>query len=376
MTATALIERRHVPGVQDVRDPAVVAALESAWNRLVEDADDQVFYRHEFVATWLAHFAPEAQRRVILGRDAREGLTAVLPLVAERTTLAGIPVRMLTSASNVHSCRFDLVARDPVRDATAILDHLLRTRDWDVLRLVDVPERGAAWQLAAAARARGLTVATWESVDSPYVPLPASADDLAERLDARFRANLRRRRRRLAEKGRVDVEHVTGGRALDERLAEGFALEQSGWKGRRGTAIAQDAAVRGFYTALAHAAAARGHLSLYFLRIDGRAIAFHYALEYGGRYLLLKPAYDEAFREVSPGQLLTWDVLRACIDRRLDEFDFLGPDMPWKRDWARVVRRHRWLYVFRPTIAGRLAHATKFRWLPAARQLVQRLRRA
>ena len=360
--------------MEAVPDLAGFAGLESAWNRLVQDADDQVFYRHEFVRTWLEQFAPDARLRVLLGRDDRHALTAILPLVAGRTTLAGVPIRLLTSASNVHSCRFDLIARDPVRDAAALVDHLLDASDWDVLRLVDVPPDGAAWQLAAAAHERGLPVATWESMNSPYVRLPATADALGQRLDAKFRANLQRRRRRLAEKGRVEVEHVTGGADLVARLDEGFQLEQSGWKGRRGTAIAQDAAVRGFYTALARTAAARGQLSLYFLRLDGRAIAFHYALEHGGKYLLLKPAYDEAFREVSPGQLLVWDVLRACIDRGLHEFDFLGPDMPWKRDWATDARRHTWLYVFRSTLAGRIARAAKFSWVPTARRVVQRLR--
>jgi CelD/BcsL family acetyltransferase involved in cellulose biosynthesis len=171
----------------------------------------------------------------------------------------------------------------------------------------------------------------------------------------------------------VELERVARGEGLEARLEEGFELERRGWKGRRGTAIAQDRVVRGFYTALARTAAERGQLALHFLRLDGRAIAFHYALEHGGRYLLLKPAYDEGLRELSPGQLLTWEVFRSCIARGLTEFDFLGPDMPWKRDWASVTRRHTWLWIFRPTVAGRLAWAAKFRWVPAVEKVVRRL---
>ncbi|MBI1735595.1 MAG: GNAT family N-acetyltransferase [Candidatus Rokubacteria bacterium] len=375
MTPTALVERPPASMVFEVRDRAALAALAPAWSGLAHDAAGQVFYRHEFISTWVESFAPRGRVRVVAERDGAERLTAVLPLVAERVTLCGVPVRQLTSASNVHSCRFDLLARHPAASGGALLDHLVERGGWDVLRILDVPEDGAAWHLLHAARARGLRVGTWASVNSPFITLPATVDALGQRLDAKFRANLQRRRRRLAEKGRVAVEHVTGGPALDARLGEAFALERSGWKGRRGTAIAQDAAVQRFYRDLARVAADGGYLSLYFMRLDGRPIACHYALEYGGKYLLLKPAYDETFRECSPGQLLTWDVVRDCVARGLDEFDFLGPDMPWKRDWTSTARRHTWLYVFGPTLAGRVAWAAKFRWLPAVRPMVDALRR-
>jgi CelD/BcsL family acetyltransferase involved in cellulose biosynthesis len=119
-------------------------------------------------------------------------------------------------------------------------------------------------------------------------------------------------------------------------------------------------------------AAVAGRLSLYFLRLDGRAVAFHYGLTHGGRYLLLKPGYDEALKECSPGQLLMDEVLKDCISRGLPEFDFLGPDMVWKRDWTDRARVHTWLYVFRDSRLGRGLRDAKFKWVPAAKEAVAR----
>ncbi|MFY0523453.1 GNAT family N-acetyltransferase [Archangium gephyra] len=194
-------------------------------------------------------------------------------------------------------------------------------------------------------------------------------------LQSKFKANCRRRRRKLEEKGRVTVERVEGGLDLEAKLEEGFALEASGWKGRRGTAMAQDARTRGFYSELARSAGYAGRLALYYMRLDGRAVAFQYALEYGGRYFLLKPGYDETLGDCSPGQLLMEDVLRDCMSRGLREFDFLGPDMVWKRDWTDKVRRHTWLYVFNDTALGRAMCAAKFRWAPVAREVVAKWKR-
>lgn len=357
--------------VAEVNDRAAFMALEPEWNALVEATGDQLFYRHEFIRIWLDNFAPRARPRILVARDAGR-LCAALPLVEERAFLYGVPVRQVVAAANPHSCRFDLIAKDGAAAGRAFFEHLAKDPAWDVLRLIDVPEGGNGWHLYAAAEAAGYPVGTWESLQSPYVPLPGKVEELQAKLDSKFKANVRRRRRKLEEKGKVTVERVDGGPDLEAKLEEGYALEQSGWKGQRGTAIAQDKATRGFYSELARSAAYAGRLSLYFLRLDGRAVAFQYGLTHAGRYLLLKPGYDETLKECSPGQLLMDEVLRDCIARGLTEFDFLGPDMVWKRDWTDRVRVHTWLFVFRNSQLGRALCAAKFKWIPAAREAVAR----
>jgi CelD/BcsL family acetyltransferase involved in cellulose biosynthesis len=363
------------PGVVEVTGRTAFMALEPEWNALVESTADEPFYRHEFFRVWVDNFAPESRLRVLTLRDTEGRLTAALPLMAGRASLYGVPVRQLSATANPHSCRFDVVAREPGAAAAAFLEHLRTDRDWDVLLLTDVPEGGAGWSLYEAARAAGLPVGTWESLQSPYIPLPGAWEAYQRTLPSKFKANCRRRRRKLEERGRVTVERVEGGPDLEAKLEEGFALEASGWKGRRGTAMAQDARTRGFYSELARTAGYAGRLALYYLRVDGRAVAFQYALEYGGRYFLLKPGYDESLGDCSPGQLLMEDVLRDCMARGLREFDFLGPDMVWKRDWTDKVRRHTWLYIFNDTAFGRALCAAKFRWAPVAREVVARWKR-
>ncbi|MBX5483738.1 MAG: GNAT family N-acetyltransferase [Myxococcaceae bacterium] len=358
------------PRVVEVEGRAAFVALEAEWNALVRETDDQIFYRHEFIRVWVDNFAPTARLRVLTLRAQDGTLQAVLPLIERRTRMYGVPLRELCAAANLHSCRFDLIARDPKRAAEAFFDHLVQDRSWDLIRLTDVPEGGKAFALLAHAAACGHPTGVWQSLQSPYIPLPDTPAALMDRLDSKFKANLRRRRKRLEEKGRVTFERVEGGAQLAAFLEEGLRLEQSGWKGRGGTAIAQDEATRGFYSELARNAEHLGVLALWFMRLDGRAVGFHYALQYAGRYLLLKPAYDEAIRECSPGQLLMEEVVKDCIGRGLPEFDFLGPDMPWKRDWTDHVRPHFWLYVFRRSPKGRALREAKFRWIPAIKERV------
>jgi CelD/BcsL family acetyltransferase involved in cellulose biosynthesis len=206
--------------------------------------------------------------------------------------------------------------------------------------------------------------------------LPAQYEQVEARVDAKFRQNLRRRRRRLAEHGKVTYVQVAGKDAneLDCALADFFVIEASGWKGRGGTAIAQRPELVGFYTQIARDASKRGALTLGFLEVNNHRVAAHLSLVHAGRHYLLKLGYDESFHEYSPGQQLTSEMIRDSCRRGLVEFDFLGPCMDWKLDWEPALRDHTWLTIFRPTRAGRLVHEARYTAWPVARAVAGRLR--
>jgi CelD/BcsL family acetyltransferase involved in cellulose biosynthesis len=377
MTATTLLSaittsraRLSSPArdVQDVADRATLVAMESEWNSLVSATSPEPFYRHEYIRSFLDNFLPNAPLKILTTRDTGGRLSAILPLVAERGPICGIKVRQLASPTNVHSLRFDLIADNGEEAAEAFWRYLAADRSWDVVRLTDVPEGGEAWQLHRAAQEAGFPVGAWESQRSPYIVLPSSYRDLMQGLRTKFKANLRRRRKRLGEKGAVTVERLAGASLLPCHLEECFALERSGWKGRGGSAVSQSPAAHGFHSDLLRRDTFRNQLSLFLLKLDGQPIAFHYGLTCRGVYSLVMTSYDESFKDLSPGHLLTEEVLKDCIARGLREFDFLGCDLPWKLDWTATVRSHHWLFIFRDSPFGRALCEVKFGWFKAARR--------
>lgn len=345
---------------------AAIAEIEGGWRRLCGAATpDEPFLRPEWIRNHIESFELGARLRLV---EARRGdrLVAVLPLVEERASWRGVPYRRLRSASGVHSCRFDLLAAPGEEEpaARAIFEHLESIPGWDVLELRDVPVGGRAEKLMACAATAGFAIGTWESMRTPYIVLPGEGglEALQKGLRAKFRSNLRRRRRKLGEGAQLRL--VRSERA-DPRLLEAFyRLEAAGWKGRRGTAIAADPRTRSFYDRLASLAEAEGMLALYALERDGRPVAMHFGLVMGARYYLPKPAYDETFSTCSPGQLLMEEVLGDLMDRGVEVFDFLGPHMDWKMDWTDRVLPHRWCFAHRPTLRGKALYLARRRIAP------------
>ncbi len=355
-------------------------ALEKEWNAaLAKGPRDEPMLRHEWARAFLENFAASASLRTFVVRSGKE-LHAAMPLVESNDRSADtcfVPMTTWATPTNDHSQRGGiLLGRRGLEALPLLWQKLVETPGWGRLRLRDLPQGAAEWKLRELAGEAGFPEGLWTSLRSPYLPLPGGFEAVLARLDSKFRANLRRRRRRLAEQGEVKYLVLDGKNAaqLDEGLADFFTIEASGWKGKGGTAIAQRPELVGFYTQLARDAAKRGALSLGFLELAGKRIAAHLSLVHAGRHFLLKLGYDEAFAEFSPGQQLVHDAIDESCKRGLIEFDFLGPFMEWKADWETGFRSHAWLTIFRPTQQGRLVAGARFTVWPIARKLLGRAR--
>ena len=342
----------------------IIDELAGEWRELCERAQaGQPFYRPEWTKAYLHAFAPRAKLLVITARVAGS-LRAVLPLVEEHGFFLGMPVVRLRGAANAHSCRFDMV-QGAGAGAGAVLSAVWRFLEempgWDLIELPNVPAAGAIEALAELARANGFPVGRHGSMCCPYIPLAGltDRDSLLLRTSANFRSNVRRKSRQLKARGELAPRLVTD--ASPEALQSFYDLERSGWKGKKGTAIDCHERTRRFYDEIAINAERFGYLSLWFLDFNGRPIAAQFGVTYAGRYFMPKLAFDEEFRQYGPGHLLIYEILRACVERGISEYDFTGPWAEYKAKWTSAGRPHSTFWIFRRSAWGRTLYTMKFK---------------
>ena len=338
----------------------LVEAIAEEWRQLCSDGPcNEPFFRPEWIAAAIRAFA--GQQRVLL-ITVRNGsrLRGVLPLLETKkgrtSRVTGIRLRsasLIPRFEFVHDVGPDLA--DVVR---AAWQHLRNLSGWDAIELVNVPEGGAAERLLALAQEDGFPTCQHEYAMSPYI-------DLAEQrpgqdfsrfgVSSRFRYHLRQGWREMSRRGTLRLRRTE--KADPETLQHFYRLEQSGWKGKKGTAIACRPDLHHFYDAVVHSAEQFGYLSMYFLELNDAIIAAHLAFTYGGRYYPVKVAYDESFSEYGPGHLIIGRILEDCVQRRLSRFDCLGESTNAKAKWTSHVRRHTSCCIFRNTAAGHILRA-------------------
>src|SRR5262245_61144106 len=131
MSTQAMKVHTASPEVVCVSDLKNFVSLEREWNTLVTAHNNHLFLRHEFLRVWFESFAPNADIQVLTARSADDRLVAALPLMSERGAIRGIPLRQKVALANRHSCRFDMIAENPIEAGKAFFSYLAARRDWD-----------------------------------------------------------------------------------------------------------------------------------------------------------------------------------------------------------------------------------------------------
>jgi len=314
--------RRPSPGIEIVDADAPERDL-GAWDDLTARAVEPHphYSRHAVAAHRAAGLASKNLAFVTVRHGGR--LAALLPFTLDLDIVGfGTPVARPFASPFVTSTA-PLVADGP--DFARTLDTLVGAlseasggRPWR-WPLLSTERRTGAWMIAAM-RAAGWQVALVEAFERPVLDRRADHDAyLAEHPSKGRLKDLRRRRRRLGERGVLSLDTATGGAPLRAALDAFLRLEAAGWKGGAGTALSSRPATEAFARTLFTEGGGPVGVRADSLCLDGRPLAVSLALLAGGTATLLKTAYDEAERAHAPGLVLEAEIVRALHETRFAE---------------------------------------------------------
>lgn len=319
---------------------ANLPGVRRAWDDLADRLGAPPHLRAGWFDAWHGAFGGGQLRVLCLTRSGK--LTGVLPLLSRR----GVN----RSPTNWHTPEFALLC-ETREGEEALVAGALRASAL-LMDLAFVDEATVSLVSAVAARL-GQRVSTRVIEASPYICLEEPVEAYVGRLPRGVRSELRRRRARLAEQGRVTLEVYE--RADEPLFSDFLAVEGSGWKTRRGTAVATDLPAAAFYRRLADWASDEGWLRLALLRVGDKVIAADLALESADAHYLLKTGYDEAYHSYGPGKLMRFEMVSRTFARPgMSSYEFLGAADAWKVEWTDRVRTRMRVQVFGRSAGGRV----------------------
>lgn len=210
----------------------------------------------------------------------------------------------------------------------------------------DGPLHDALVQVLAGTRRPAATVMREERA---VLASTLSPDDYLEQsLTGKKRKELRRQHRRLGEEGVLSVERADDSAhdpaGIDGWIDEFLALEQRGWKGQAGSALASDPRTSDIFRAALTGAAAHGRLDRLAIRLDGRPLAMLASFVTPPAAFSFKTAFDEDYARFSPGvllqrenlELLTRDDIAYCDSCAAADHPMI--DHFWRE--RRTIARH------------------------------------
>jgi CelD/BcsL family acetyltransferase involved in cellulose biosynthesis len=235
-----------------------------------------------------------------------------------------IPLPALVSAHPYGTLCSPPIDRDASVEASTRLLQRAREAGAHALILRDVTLDGAA--MASLKEALGRTGLKPRVLGS-YIraSLDATQDGeklLREALGIKKLKELRRQRHRLAEHGPVVFEVARKPDEIKPALETFLQLEASGWKGKRGTALIQDAGDATFIRRAVPALAETAQCEIVTLRAGTIPVAAGIVLRHQDRAFFFKLGIDERFAKYSPGVQLTLELTRhLCADPAIASAD-------------------------------------------------------
>lgn len=160
------------------------------------------------------------------------------------------------------------------------------------------------------------TAAYWPHIRGMLDPGPPTADARVTYLDhlsGNRRRRLRRARRRLEVEGPVSFDLVSETGSVSLALDAHIALEMASWKGRVGTAIAQNPAEAEFLRRAVISLAAEDRVRIARLRRGERLLASAILPLSGREACVLKVAHDESDPAAAPGVQLVHRLTEAVL---------------------------------------------------------------
>ena len=346
-------------------------ALAGEWDVLVRAMPrPSPFMVHGWLSTWWRYYGAGAELTVHVARSG-ERLVAAVPLFVRPR--GGLRVARFLGGDQSALADMLVAPGAPADTPHRLADHVA-AGEQDFADLFGMPRDS---RLAAALGPSRLRLL--ERVESPIL-------DISDGWGAAYRAKTtskkrnfhQRRRRQLSELGKIEIDVARREEELVPALQEAFRLHRLRWEGRPdGSRFATPVGVE-FHTAAIRALSRLEMPRIVTLKLDGKAIAFHYYFAFCERMYVHRLAFDPQYARCSPGLVNTLDALESASGEGLKLVEFLGADERYKVELAdRFEPMHQGFGVA-GTLGGRAAAAALLRAVQLRRTLkrtpgVQRL---
>lgn len=191
---------------------------------------------------------------------------------------------------------------------------------------------------------------TQDYIQTAWIDVATNFDAYWESRGKNLKQNMRKQRRKLEADGiEPKCECLSAASDVAEAIKEYGMLETAGWKGVDGTAIHPDNPQGRFYRAMLENFCSAGRGRIYRYCFGDKVVAMDLCIHDNRAIVILKTAYDESYKTVSPSTLMRQEEFRQIFEETgFERIEFYGKVMDWHTRWTEQDRT--------------VYHATAFRW--------------
>lgn len=371
-------EMRNTIQVRRISTLEEFLTAQKVWDALLlRSTQNEACLTHEWFQAWWKAFQ-RGNQLYILVASRSSGVVGIAPLMSCRGNFRGLPIQRICFMANGQSPSADFIlagdidANDKQEVLNSFMGYLLsEKRSWDVLELQKIYAGSSTLPyLQRAFTQNRLRFGFKESLRSPVIFMDTDWETFLKSKSRKFKKVLRNKLNRAKRLASISIERVSSGEEIQQRLEDVFLVSARSWKHKAGTAITDSGPSVTFYDEVSKTMARMGWVQLWLMRDGNRPIAFEYHIKYNGTSYPIRADYDEDYRELSPGSVLEYHILKELFcDPTVVQYDSCGDAYGYLLNWTTKLREHRTVQAFNRRALSRLLHGIEYGAIPFLRRV-------
>jgi CelD/BcsL family acetyltransferase involved in cellulose biosynthesis len=191
---------------------------------------------------------------------------------------------------------------------------------------------------------------TQDYIQTAWVDIEGDFETYWEARGKNLKQNTRKQRNKMQADGTIiRMESITAPEDVQKAIEDYGSLESTGWKAADGTAILPGNAQGHFYRKVLENFCTLGRGRIYRYWFDEKVVAMDLCIHDDTIIVILKTAYDESYKAISPSTLMRQDEFQHLFEeQKFTRIEFFGKVMEWHTRWSTQSRT--------------IFHATGYRW--------------
>jgi CelD/BcsL family acetyltransferase involved in cellulose biosynthesis len=345
--------------------------LENSWNRLFEKSSEhRVYLTFDWFRCWWEAFGGDKQLFILtIAED--DDIILISPLCITEDKIRGFKIKKLSSIANGVSPSWDFIgAHSNGTPLGLLVEKIFSQKDfWDVVEFQKINKSSMTYNLLSKILEKR-DYGIMESIKSPQIEVNGTWDDFLSKRSVRFRKALRNKINRAEKSGDLNIVKVNKKEDLKEALQDVFLVSSRSWKETQRTSITSSVKAETFYRKATDLMGNKEWVEIWTLKKGDLPIAFEYHIKYKDIVYPIRADYDETYRDLSPGSLLEYTILKDIFTNKTQKvYDSCGHTYKYLLNWSTKLNEYYNFYVFNPNIKSHFLSELEFKLIPFLRKI-------
>jgi CelD/BcsL family acetyltransferase involved in cellulose biosynthesis len=307
--------------------------LAQAWEKLTSEANCSFFQSWSWNWYWWQSYKRFKSPFILVKRVQKEPV-AIAPFFITRNYLA-LPIKLVsfigTGQADYGNILFNPSVSHCIED---LFTFLAKSTSWDIIDLHQVNEGSYLYQWLCRQANNLPFKVTFLPQDRVYrCPLPTNWPEYLASLSKKFRFNINYYRRRLERDYEVALIEASQYPDVKQAIDQFFSLHGRRLLSKKKPGLFLSPWFKKFHSSLIRALSGSKSLTLVFLKVDGGEVATLYGFKQGRTFFYYLGGFDPKWGRLSVATVLLAETIKKCIDEKVEVFDFLRGDEPYKQRW-------------------------------------------